>query len=393
MRARALLRKVLAQGEVIGHRMRREALLKAVDVLAMGAHLSLTCLGRALRGQAMEKHRIKSIDELLSNRHLHAERLGIYRELAQRVLCGVSRVLVQVDWSDTGRHDVRVLRAAIGLPGRSFVLWEQVYTEKQYNKDSTHRAFMHELRQVMPWWCEEVLVVTDAGFRAPWFRLVDSFGWRWLGRVRNTSKVQCAGQSTWTPVRTLYALATRHAQTLGDVLLNVGRPLPVQMFLSRAPTKPKRHGSRRNAEGYRMAKSSREPWLLATSPGWPCTAQQAVALYDTRMQIEQGFRDLKSHRFAYGLRYSNSTKPARVATLLLIAALATFAQWLAGLVAEAQDWSRTFQANTVRNRRTLSVVYIGGRMLRTQRYKLTDALLRQALRDLPTLVIQPHAAA
>ena len=35
MRARALLRKVLAQGEVIGHRMRREALLKAVDVLAM----------------------------------------------------------------------------------------------------------------------------------------------------------------------------------------------------------------------------------------------------------------------------------------------------------------------------------------------------------------------
>lgn len=392
MRARGLLRKVLDQGEVIGHRMRVEALLNAVDVLALGANLSLTCLGRALRSNAMEKHRIKSIDELLRNRHLQAECLGIYRELAHRVLCGVSRVLVQVDWSDTGRRDVRVLRAAVGLRGRSFVLLEKVYTEKQYNKASTHRAFVRELHQVMPPWCEHVLVVSDAGFRAPWFRLIESFGWRWLSRVRNCSKVQRAGQEKWRTVQELYASATRRAQKLGPVLLNVGSPLRAQMFLSPIP-KPKRRGLRRNAEHYRMAKSHREPWLLATSANWVCTAQQAIELYETRMQIEQGFRDLKSHRFGYGLRYSNSKKPERVAILLLIAALATFAQWLVGLVAEAQDWSRTFQANTERKRRTLSIVTIGARVLRTHRYKLTEALLWRALKNLPKLVVQPHAVA
>jgi len=390
MRAPQLLLKILTRDQAISHRKRADALLNAVQALVTGAPLSLSCLGRALNPHGADKHGIKSVDELMRNQHLHRERAGVYRALAHRVLCGVHRLIVQVDWSDSGRRDVRILRATIALPGRSFVLWEQVYTEQQYNSSVTHRAFVCELHSVLPQWCTHVLVVTDAGFRAPWFRLVESFGWHWLSRVRRTPKVHCDGR--WTSVHELYARATGRAQALGNVLLNKTNSLPVQMFLSKAPN-PKRHGLRRNAEHYRAAKSHREPWLLATSMGWSCTAAQVVKLYDTRMQIEQSFRDCKSPRFGYGLRYSNSKKPQRVAVLLLIAALATFAQWLAGLVAEAQNWSRLFQANTETKRRVLSVVFIGRRMFNTERFTITPTMINQALQDLPKLVIQvPESA-
>ena len=393
MHASFILRKFLIQGDVIGHLKRREALLKVTEALAMGASLTLTCLGRGLSGNATEKHRIKCVDELLSNRHLHTEREAIYREVAHRVLCSVTRVVVQVDWSDTGRRDVRVLRATIALPGRSFVLWEQVYEEREYNKDSTHTEFMHAVHRIIPAWCKQVVVVTDAGYRAPWFRLIEKLGWYWIGRIRNNGT--CRGAATddgWVKTRQLYARAGNKPQDLGLVQLNKSAPLHAHLYLSSKP-QPKRRGARRNAEHYRAAKSHREPWLLATSASLPCTVKQVLALYDTRMQIEQSFRDLKSHRFAHGIRYSQSTKPVRVAILLLISALVTFTQWLAGLVAEANDWTRTFQANTERKRRTLSIIFVGARVLRTSRFELTDALIQQALKDLSALFIQHHHAA
>ena len=43
MRASTILRKVFTQGDAIGHRNRREALLKATEALAMGASLTVTC--------------------------------------------------------------------------------------------------------------------------------------------------------------------------------------------------------------------------------------------------------------------------------------------------------------------------------------------------------------
>ena len=119
-----------------------------------------------------------------------------------------------------------------------------------------------------------------------------------------------------------------------------------------------------------------------------CTnAKQAMDLYATRMQIEQSFRDLKNPRHGFGLRYSRSTKPERVAILLLIAALATFAQWLAGLIAKAQEWTRLYQANTEKQRRTLSIVFVGRRVLQEGKRILTCHMLDDALRQLREMVV------
>lgn len=385
MHARGLLLRILDEGEVIGHRTRCSALLKAVDSLSRGEKLSVTMLGRSWRSRCDEKHRIKSADELLSNRHLHAERLGIYRLLAQRVLLGVDSAVIAVDWSDTGRRDVRVLRATLVLEGRPFVLWEEVYTEHEYNRQDSHEAFLAGLRAVVPLECK-VLLLTDAGFRAPWFRQVERYGWKWLGRVRNVSKYQFVSEHSWGNVRDLYACATRRVRKLGTARLNKAQPLTVDLFVSKQPT-PKRAGMRRHAEHYRCARSHREPWLLCASPELQLTAKQATELYATRMQIEQSFRDLKNPRHGFGLRYSNSTKPARVAILLLIAQLATFMRWLAGIAATANGWAPSYQANTVKDRRTLSFVFLGGRVLHDPRRTLSTATLLRALNDIRNLVV------
>jgi hypothetical protein len=72
--------------------------------------------------------------------------------------------------------------------------------------------------------------------------------------------------------------------------------------------------------------------------------------------------------------------------LLLLAALGTLACWLAGLAAEARDWGRHFQVNTVRRRAVLSTVFLGRELLTSLRFQLPCCELRRALTRLPCRV-------
>ncbi len=89
----------------------------------------------------------------------------------------------------------------------------------------------------------------------------------------------------------------------------------------------------------------RAPWLLATSlPHHRGAGDLVQRAYARRMQIEETFRDLKSHRWGFALRYARTTQPQRLEVLLLIATLATFTLWLLGLVAHTRHWVRHLQA-------------------------------------------------
>jgi len=92
----------------------------------------------------------------------------------------------------------------------------------------------------------------------------------------------------------------------------------------------------RNTRSLVSAKREREPWLLAHSPQLMLHARQIVSLYARRMQIELAFRDLKSHRFGQAFEDSLTRCSKRIEVLLLLHTLATFAAWLAGLVAQTQ---------------------------------------------------------
>lgn len=75
-----------------------------------------------------------------------------------------------------------------------------------------------------------------------------------------------------------------------------------------------------------QAKAQTEPWLLAASPTLAeLDAQAGVDLYSGRMPIEQSFREVKNPRWGRGLSLSQTTRPDRLAILLLIGAWAMFA--------------------------------------------------------------------
>ena len=90
----------------------------------------------------------------------------------------------------------------------------------------------------------------------------------------------------------------------------------------------------RSNQSLKQGRAQREPWLLAASPSLAqCSATAIVNFYAMRMQIEEAFRDLKSDRYGLGFELNLSRTRERIATLLMIAALALFVLWHIGRAA------------------------------------------------------------
>jgi len=222
----------------------------------------------------------------------------------------------------------------------------------RYNTPKVHRAFLHPLAALPPKGCRPI-IVTDAGFRGPWFEMVQRLGWDYIGRVRNQIWLDVGQQGYWMRLGQLYRKATSRARDLGQSWLSRKRPYSARLCLVRR-------------KGYK------DPWLLATSlSAGQASARQLVALFGKRMQIEETFRDLKDPRFCFGMAHARTYSSVRQAVLLLIGALAMLAMWLVGMAARAKGWQRHFQANTEKRRPVLSVIFLAREVLRQRRWKLS----------------------
>lgn len=391
-----ILSRWLANRNVVGHAVRAAALVRVVRALLSGGRLALTQLGRSLGGNAYVKHQIKAVDRLLSNPHLQDERVGIYRAIAQTLLTGNRQPIILVDWCDfeLGREWL-MLKAALPVNGRAITLYEQVFAFKRYNSPGAHREFLQGLARVLPRQCCPI-IVSDAGFRGPWFRAVAAHGWHWVGRIRNKIKYYREKTGRWCFTDSLYPTATPKTRYIGEVTLSKRYAYRFHLYLVRA-YKPRRgRPSRRRRKHHNTTmyrRLHRAPWLLATSlPHEAGRERRIKQIYGLRMQIEETFRDLKSHRWGFALRYARSHDPKRLEILLLVAALAALVVWLVGLAAHASNRHWHLQANTERKRPILSICFIGRQLLNHPTAEpppliVTQAiaLLRQAiLRALPT---------
>lgn len=154
--------------------------------------------------------------------------------------------------------------------------------------------------------------VTDAGFNSPWFRAVTAMSWPFVGRLRG-SVLGISVKTADTPIpwllcKHLHALSGRKAKEPGNFEIVRSRPTACRMILHATLPKGRVHrtlqGQRCRARySWKIAQRHSEPWLLAVSSHlqWLSTAQ-VIALYARRMQIEQSFRELESHRMALALK-------------------------------------------------------------------------------------------
>lgn len=377
MRVRSMVRRICSGCSGVIHAGRMAALEATVEALTTSERLSVTGIGGGLRGRALLKHSIKRVDRLLSNPHLQSERWDIFRSVAQELLGGVARPVILMDWTAVV-DEFSALVAAVPVGGRALTVYEEVHPERSNNKPRIQARFLRRLGEVIPEGSRPIIVV-DAGFKAPFFRAVQRMGWDFIGRERQHVGIKLGGNRGWIFTKQAFAKARRTAKDLGTGVLNKtsGRSFATRFVVISSPRRPNHpwkkrfRGGGKEREGYK--RGAHQPWLLPTSLT-ELPADQVVALYAKRMQIEQIFRDLKNPRFGWSLRHARGYSAARLTILLLIATLATLVVTLVGLAVERSGRHRAYQANTVRTR-VLSLFVLGCKFLaRNEQLDVHDVL-------------------
>jgi len=367
VRVQRILHDLALPPRGVVHAARRRNVALAVESLLTGQRASLTAIGRGLARRTSHKHRIKRVDRLLANPHLEAEAPVFYRALIRRVLGEVPRPIFLIDWTMLGKH-VYALVVAVPVEGRAIpILVETVGLPVPDRALRTaERTILRKLRLLIPHDARPILV-GDAGFRSRFIRDVAAMNWDVLVRLRGQTHVRVDGRD-WTPVRAIFAEATRAARDLGTArVAKQAAVTPCRLVLGprrrRGPSRRRWYPPKRGAACGAAQKSAREPWLLATTIT-DLDAGQLVDIYARRMRIEETFRDAKCARYGWSLDTVRSRQPRRFAALFLLVAIAMLTVTLLGFAAEQRGLHRRFQANTTTHRRVLSWFALGCHLVR-----------------------------
>ncbi len=394
MRAASILNTFINDVTPTMHKIRRASLRAVLSSLLSGSSLSITALGRNIVSNTTEKHQIKRSMRLCSNPYLYHEIGAIYAIMATRLIGAQTQPIILVDWSDLDpRKEHFLLRASVAIDGRSLTVLEKIYTVREKEKPRTHKIFMEKLKAMLPEHCQPI-IVSDAGFRVPWFKLIESLGWNYVGRVRNKTMCQQETGANWFLTRDLYCYASTTEKALGTYSLRRKNSFDTQLVVYKQSKKGRKKltatGERSRASSNSRSNASREqePWLLATSLSTKTArhAKKIVKIYRTRMQIEESFRDLKT-----GLHFTESkTRTLNyLSVLLLLAMLAQYVLFLLGMAIKLTKRHLRYQANSVKTGPILSYQFIGLRAFRDRHLTLKKQEWHAAYQEIQCLIRRP----
>lgn len=365
MFAEQLIYKALSQGCPFIHEHRLNSILEVSGALRDSQNLSLSELGRSLKGSSSIKHKIKKVDRLEGNKHLHEELEQLYQGLSSFVLTYISQavevpIIIDLCFMKDDKA-IQMLSAEVVTKGRSLPLYRKVFTQGEL-KDQTEN-FLKQLAQCIPQ-NRSVIIVMDAGFYNEWFKAIESYGWHWICRVRQGRSFQYEGDDTWLNIKDFISEVKEKTKDQGSILLTQEHKYPCRLVTTKRAAKGRvRKDSHGNTHGRigsgRYKAAAKEPWLLTTNLPSTYKAAQIVALYTKRMQIEESFRDLKSHQFGLAARYIRTRCVYRWGVKMLLAAIVQITYWVIGIIGHSQGMQRIFQANTVKDKKVFSYFTLG----------------------------------
>lgn len=384
MHERELLHTLFSKTLCFIHNKRRDALLDAVQALFIGKQLSLSHLGRNLQSTAKERNCIRKMDRLLGNHHLHAEIKSCYHANALMILDNVNQPIISVDWAATDkRKDWHILRASLNVKNRGLTLYQEVHPLENLNSTVTQNKFLTRLKSILPKGCKPI-IVADAGFKFSWFKKIKQLGFDFVGRVRSKTGYKSSKSSDWhQDCLDMYRKATTTARHIGKYIFARAHEIECEVIIYKKSKKGRKHFNRsgnrtNNNASNRCARRQTDPWLLVTSlDSDEVNAKRVIEIYSMRMQIEEDFRDIKSHKYGFGLRYSLSNSAKRLEVLLLIASLACLTCWLVSLNAIKDDTHLDYQSNSIKHRNVLSVIFLGCQLIR-RKVKFTFSEIKEA---------------
>jgi hypothetical protein len=327
--------------------------------------LSLAALYRGLPLPSRPHSRENRLRRFLDNPRLEgrAVAIGLGRLLGRRRARGFCPVLV--DQTTVG--DVQLLIAAVPCEGRAVPVavstFTYPWTERVPSQNRLEEVFLGDVAQSLPAGLVPVFI-GDRGYGRATLLATSLREGRWVvlrGRAGTVVEWQGRRQKLGTlPAPT--ARPVRYA----DVRYHAHRRIPVDVIAVHAP-------------GFA------EPWYLLvptwTRPHW--TPAEIVTVYRRRMQIEQSFRDFKTHLGIRGLqlkvRIAERLGRLLLAFCLAYALLVFLGLSRAGYAARA-DLEVLRRQPRHGTRRTLSVLSIAMLMLTHARH------VQRALRALAALL-------
>ncbi len=87
------------------------------------------------------------------------------------------------------------------------------------------------------------ILVTDAGFKTPWFQAVEALGWYWVSRVRDRRYVKLGSESDWISVSSLHPQASATPRVLSEVQLARSQAHVYQLVIYKGKAKGRREST------------------------------------------------------------------------------------------------------------------------------------------------------
>jgi hypothetical protein len=351
------------------HKARIQLLICVINTIIKTKELKLTSLGRAIDLPIQERSGIRKVDRLLANRFFQSDDDCIYKSMIKLVVGSKKRPLIIVDWTKLPNINEYALRAALAAEGRAITLYEEVHPKKNENNNKAHQQFLKNFKTLIPEDCKPILM-TDAGFKNPWFKEVLQLGWDFIGRVRGGSKITYSEDGEkFKRCKNLHKLASSIPKYLGDMILTKVNPLRMSFYIVKHKLKGRKKYVQdgkiaRDKDSISHSRGFREPWLLVSSIKGAFAAKKVTKKYKLRMTIEEAFRDMKSTQYGFGLENNKTIKSKRLIVWLKLCAIASLIASIVGKIAEKLKIHYHFQANSIRTRRVLSFFYLGCQVIR-----------------------------
>ena len=357
------------------HQSRIKSIIPLVESLIRTKQMKLTPVGRGLSQLVASQERscIRRVDRCLANCYYQTHFIDIYAAITRWLLASHVNPLIVVDWSslpnihqrrEEGEHCI--LRASLVSQGRGLTLYEEIHAKAYENNSVVHQNFLKRLKQIVPTQCTPCLI-TDAGFKNPWFKAVSALGWDFVGRIRGLTHIDEG--NGFIPGKQLAKNLAAKASYLGLLIIAKTNPMAAHTYGYKHPLKKqKKHGTiKRDTIGRKASRAYREPWVLVSSIKEDKTPAKIIRLYQHRMTIEESFRDIKSPLYGFGLRNNVTLKVPRLTVWLVLAAIASIVAFIAGCWIERKGLHRQFQANSYRHKRVLSLVFLGCQAIRNNK--------------------------
>jgi hypothetical protein len=163
-------------------------LFSSVEALTRCRKLTIAGLGRSLIRNCAVKHKIKAVDRLFGNIKIQKNLFCFYNQMLNKIIANNLRQIIIVDWSGlTPCGKFYFLEASAPMGGRALAILKTTFELKDYGTKSAHKKFLKKLKSMLPKNCRPI-VLTDSGFKNPWFKLVLSLGWDYVGRIRGLTQ-------------------------------------------------------------------------------------------------------------------------------------------------------------------------------------------------------------